>query len=810
MLFSEFVNTISNKVRANYPKLLALFICSIYVCIVFEVSVQDGRDCIRRDIDCSWVMDMQNKLHHGQLSGRDFFFTYGPLAQLIFSIPRFLFQKSTILNSAPYLVVGTFVVAITLLNINLLALPQIDWRGVIASMLIFGSFAGLLNLKAIYGVSTVILLTYTFTSSSFKQRTILACGVAIFIFLGQLFSFDVGLYSFGLIFGFLILTIIFSLFKSYVQPIVIDVREALRLFAISVSTLLILNLLTSLIFKLTSQNYQGFFDYQYYSFQIAKSYNYVMSSFWEPDITFTSLIFGIAAYSIITYLLRIKELSLFEMYCYAGLIGLSCISWKSAVVRSDNIHVVSAVYPLFFLFLVLGFSSLKRHPLQLPAIVLYVLIAVTWPYPTRHTLEYIAETIADDNFLARLRRSFEFEADTREIVPPELEQALRPDTLLLNYPHENIMSVAIDRSNLAPFLQPYAATNDKLQEKYVELIAPLKSQTEVIYCADSPMIDNVMDLARSPRIFDYLLSEFQLKHSEPYAGCVVLEPRQQSRTLQFKPISFTQTRDEQSWHVQPEQPAACTMLRANIEISYPSWSLLGRPTPLTLEMEVGNYHYVSRQIVPLDTAHPFWTNIYLQDYPDTYHLFDDSYHWQADPLISGFRIRPTDFGHFDVDADEVTLHKLECLELSSRYEAPAQTQIDLPSDTIIANALFEQEFIAEANGLEGITIKVGTYARVNPSTLELTLREAESGLVLAHELLDASAIRDGAYVRLIMPSQPDSAGKRYVLSLSSPDATPDTGVAVWMKSGDPYKQGRFLVNGSETTYDLFFMLLYSR
>lgn len=808
MRYSDFIKVLIRLARKNGAKLLALFLCSIYISIVFEVSIQDGLACIARDIDCSWVMDMQNKLHHGQLAGRDFFFTYGPLSQLILSIPRFLFQSSTVLNSAPYLVVGTFIVAITLLNINILALPQIDWRGSLAIMLIFGSFAGLLNLKAIYGVSTVILLTYTFTAQTFKRRTLLACGVALFIFIGQLFSFDVGLYSFGLIFGFALLTIIFLLLKRYIHSVTIDIREVLRLMSISIGLLLVLNIATSLIFKLTSQNYKGFFDYQYYSFQIAKSYNYVMGSFWEPDITFTLLIFAIAGYSIVTYLLRIKELSSFELYCYAGLIGLSFVSWKSAVVRSDNIHVVSAVLPLFFLFLVLGFSSQKRYPLHLPAIVLYVMIAVTWPYPTRHTLEYIAQTIVEDNLLARFKQSLAFEADVAQIVPPDLEKTLKPDSLILNYPHENIMSVALDRANLTPFLQPYAATDNQLQEKYVELITPVKQQTEVIYCADSPMIDNVMDLARSPRIFDYLLSEFQLKESEPHNGCVVLEPRERSKTFDFKPIAFTQNQDGSGWRVQFEQPTACTMLRANIEVHYPSWSILGRPTPLTLNLEAAEYQYASRQVVPLDTGHPFWTNIYLVDYRDTYRLFDDTYTWVADPLISGFRIRSTDFGHFDVDADHVEVHNLECLALSPRYEAPIQTQIDLPSDTIVSKVVFEQEFLAEANALEGIAVKVGTYARVNSSTLELSLREAESGLVLAHELVDASTIQDGAQVKLLIPAQQASAGKRYILSLSSPDATADSGVAVWMKTNDPYDSGRFLVNGNETSYDLFFVLLY--
>src|SRR4029077_9058496 len=51
------------------------------------------------DLDQSWFLDLGYQLQQGHLLGRDTFFTYGPLAQLLVSTAAFLQGSGSILNT---------------------------------------------------------------------------------------------------------------------------------------------------------------------------------------------------------------------------------------------------------------------------------------------------------------------------------------------------------------------------------------------------------------------------------------------------------------------------------------------------------------------------------------------------------------------------------------------------------------------------------------------------------------------------------------------------------------------------------------
>lgn len=88
----------------------------------------------------------------------------------------------------------------------------------------------------------------------------------------------------------------------------------------------------------------------------------------------------------------------------------------------------------------------------------------------------------------------------------------------------------------------------------------------------------------------------------------------------------------------------------------------------------------------------------------------------------------------------------------------------------------QQTFTASADGMQAILIEVATDGRANRCTLWFALEDLESGAVIDVQSLDASGLREDEYGRcpIAFRFDPvrDSKGRRYRLTLSSPDATP--------------------------------------
>jgi SAM-dependent methyltransferase len=83
------------------------------------------------------------------------------------------------------------------------------------------------------------------------------------------------------------------------------------------------------------------------------------------------------------------------------------------------------------------------------------------------------------------------------------------------------------------------------------------------------------------------------------------------------------------------------------------------------------------------------------------------------------------------------------------------------------------------DGLSEVQILIGTLGRVSSCRLELAVRADptdEAPIRVVH--LPAAHVADNAYQPFAFPAIPDSAGRRYYLSLRSPDAVPGNAVVI--------------------------------
>lgn len=102
-----------------------------------------------------------------------------------------------------------------------------------------------------------------------------------------------------------------------------------------------------------------------------------------------------------------------------------------------------------------------------------------------------------------------------------------------------------------------------------------------------------------------------------------------------------------------------------------------------------------------------------------------------------------------------------------------------------------QTFVCDEDDLNQIEVMMATYARVNDSTLEVSLRrESAQGEVVAQSEYRTADMIDNDWLRLHFPPVANSRGTRFALVLRAPTARPDHSVTAYYTSA--------LVPGRET------------
>jgi hypothetical protein len=133
---------------------------------------------------------------------------------------------------------------------------------------------------------------------------------------------------------------------------------------------------------------------------------------------------------------------------------------------------------------------------------------------------------------------------------------------------------------------------------------------------------------------------------------------------------------------------------------------------------------------------------------------------------------------------------------------------DKPVGELIKGVVVSQSFTAELDGLRKIDVLAATYARKNFGKLEIEVYE-ENKEIIFREVRDVSKIADNLNLSILIPNQPSSKSKKYVISFTSTDGAPGNAVTFWQNSTNPYRNGEARI-GSEVLGDLAFTLYYEK
>ena len=782
------------------------------------------REFPRIPLDFAWEVALVDLFDRGELSGRDFIFTYGPLTQLAYAASGLLRRASALDRSG--LSYATLIgAALLLLAASVWMTPRLRPSASAAAFLLFALFLNFqfdrwnLFLRAYATLAATLLLVVALTHRTARDRLIWSAATGLGCVAAQLVSFDAGVFSITGCIGTLGLAAVLG--RLGLTPgSGLTWRGASAMVAAVAVTAAAANLLLAALFWLTARQPVGLTDYHYYNWRLASAYNVAFGAQWDLNPVLAALLLCALAFVLASTVAGWRRWT-WEQQAFAISLGvLAAVSFKGAVVRSGEPKILISCLPLLYMTVVLAMADQPVRWFRSAGLILIVALAVVWPSQGALALHRLVEAIADPAHLrTRWSPLFTHHVAAGAVIPEGVSRELATGTRLLAFPYHNLLPLAAGRAQVAPSLQPYAAIDLESQRHFVAQASRVRHDTEVIYAIDGPAageIDLVPNVTRSPLIFEYLQGQFAPKTGVLHPpGYVVLSPRARTVTLPGSAVPFTARRDGDATVVALARPAACSLLKITPRVRYPFTAAFGRPTPLAVSVSHRGGVVQRQRLVTLDAARPFATYVPLV----TGDAFVRVLEWPdvrgaglGSVVLDSIRLEPVALGRFDVRPSAIEMRQVECVNLGDHTLVPVQLGSDTPIGPVLAGQPVRQEFVATEEGLAGVSLRTATYARANSGTVTFSvvaIEEDGRDEVVHAVTLDAAAIRDNEWLTLWFAPQ-TRAGRRFAVVVSASQAAPDKAITLWYQSGNPYADGDLTIGAVRVDGDLALQLHFKR
>jgi len=353
--------------KVDVPENLYYFFILVLT-LIFELSTIGSqirtKIPISSTLDFSWNTDITERFLHGFIAGKDFIFTYGPLYQLIYSLPSLLLRLPSYLSYAYIPLVTTLLLFIILIIIAKLICEDKKDKIFFFSFLLF--IAGLVAYPSpdIIKILLPFVFALTWSEYLFKKgslRPLILIAVLPTVF--GAFSYDLFIYC-------LIISFILSLIEFFNKGKLLNT-------IIPLICIVLYQLLFSFIFS-------GGLNYIYYSVQTSLSFIGNLTTKWSFGDSGLTIIFPIVLIFLLIYLLASKHrISHEKVVIFLVMSLVSLVELQTAFVRSDSGHIVRAIYPcIITCFTILYYIAGKNSKLLLLGLFLFVVI----PYKPVFTL----------------------------------------------------------------------------------------------------------------------------------------------------------------------------------------------------------------------------------------------------------------------------------------------------------------------------------------------------------------------------------------------------------------------------------------
>lgn len=331
----------------------------IFILVVNNVGLSlRSKILLDQTLDFSWFTDSVERLLHGFIQGRDFTFTYGPLFQLIYSLPSLVLHVPSYISIAIYPIISFIFIFPLALLIAKYVSKNVFER--IAYLLLLFIVLGLLGSDA--GIIRILApLAYSLILFDLFQKKPNLVKYLIVAFLPTFFGF----YSYNLFVITFLFSLIFIGINIYKNKKIKKNNLYLLLF---IPVVIIFQIIFSII--LTHN-----LDYIYYSLDSVSDYRYLMDLSWTHDRSNIMFLFPVALIFLGVFIVRLKNISRETRDTLLILILSSFIGLISVISRSDVGHLLLAVYPSMITFFTIVFVLSKDNRwLILVAFAFYVLV----------------------------------------------------------------------------------------------------------------------------------------------------------------------------------------------------------------------------------------------------------------------------------------------------------------------------------------------------------------------------------------------------------------------------------------------------
>ena len=644
-------------------------------------------------VDQSWVLDICYKAARGVWLGRDVLFTYGPLYQWLSSAPsRWIgVSTGTILATANMLPMIAGVLAICA-AVRLLLRNASPWRRALLLAVVLWTFPGMRLAICLFAFAVLVQFT---EAAALRRRGIFLPGVgaAVLIVSAFLLSADAGLYT----------ATAFVLCVAATAVVNWRKRGAIARLACFISVAVVC---LAVLVVANNAVMHAALDFSYWQSSLKLAFGY---RWFEPKpmtVPSTTRLLAALALGVIVFAAawwrrqpEVNRPTSRPAFLLAGF-ALALVMMQSALVRSDDIHVVNGIYPMVFLTgaILVAAQTKKRWASVLRlAIVVAMAPLITVPY-SQSFARAIATLAHDAVNPTRNCPAGEQEFD-RACFPAEyaqffaktsayVDEHTTPGEDIVVFPYQNALGVMSRRNVAGGILQSYLVSGDELTR--VDLAGIRKAdppfglyfpEADTSFGIRTPEgiysynLDLVPNFSRSPGVWFYLLRHYR-SEATPAPGTLALvrdETRDQRLVLHEEAVAepLGSVPITKRWtHLELGQvhwPAGgADFLKLRFRASYPIWWKVRKPSSLALWVYLADgSEQVLHFFAEPNRDSEIW--VYPGDAKDMDGYFaSDSSRWPtgATPVRLALWITPFDWT--SVTPNSVRIESVEALRISRK------------------------------------------------------------------------------------------------------------------------------------------------
>jgi hypothetical protein len=624
------------------------------------------------DPDASWTVSLASQWQAGLVSGRDFDYTYGPASQLIAALAVGLHGAEDPLSSVPLVRIAFKLVGVLLLGGLFLMMDGLDGpRSVIGISLIWLARVPLEypSFRPLAVLAVAGFAAHAVSARSRNARFIWAVTAGAMAFFSQLLTGELLVYA---VLGTMALIAVEATLRlAAVRGVgppgrARSLGEIASVAVVFVVSLALFNLILDLGFLLSAKApYRPFSSLVALS-QAIRGYAATMSIRWSLEPARTIGLATLIAWTmavIVWWRLRNSDSGSRVLMSWGITAGLLL---KSSLVRSDLGHIVLGLAPWVVVVVATHLFVARSSRSSLAAFLTLGCFFTVWPTTDlgawRDGLGVFAGSRRPAAHLKYLRW---FGVDPVGISPPELVwrgSGVGPPTAVV--PYQNQVIVAARRPLIAPILQAYAAHSVVQQRRWVDRLALVGRDLQVVWGLDdiaSIRLDNVQTTVRLPVIFEHLATEYHDSGSVPAStGYVQLVQREQPAVLRRTPIDLSRTSMELIGGTYvPLTPQTCGLVEVTVDAKFPGLARALQPAEIWLRFLDGEDEVVATRIVPINGRDPWRTIVSVAPPMTLETVFSGSVTSQPWDAVT---VR-TVAGRFSVPPTSLEILAVSCLEI---------------------------------------------------------------------------------------------------------------------------------------------------